>query len=62
MKVPYVSAVVDLEGGGMAKANIVDIDPTPDDVKLGMKVTLTTFPIGTDPESTEAISFGYRPL
>lgn len=62
VKVPYVSAVIDLEGGGMAKANLVEIDPTPEQVKLGMKVTLTTFPIGTDSEGTEAISFGYRPV
>jgi uncharacterized OB-fold protein len=62
VKVPYVSAVIDLEGGGMAKANLVDVDPTPEQVKLGMKVTLTTFPIGTDSEGTEAISFGYRPI
>jgi uncharacterized OB-fold protein len=62
VKVPYVSAVVDLQGGGMAKANIVDVEPTPEQVKLGMKVTLTTFPIGTDSEGTEAVSFGYRPV
>jgi uncharacterized OB-fold protein len=61
VRVPYVSAVVDLDAGGTAKANLVDIEPTPERVKLGMKVTLQTFPIGTDPEGTEAIGFGYRP-
>jgi uncharacterized protein len=59
--VPYVSGIVDLDGGGMVKANIVGIDPQPSSVKLGMKVRLTTFPIGTDPEGTEAIAFGYQP-
>jgi uncharacterized protein len=62
VKVPYVSAVVDLDGGGAAKANLVDLEPTPEQVKLGMKVTLTTFPIGTDPDGTEAVCFGYRPV
>src|SRR5258708_1560292 len=42
VKMPYVSAVVDLEGGGMVKANLVDVEPTPEQVQLGMKVTLTT--------------------
>jgi uncharacterized OB-fold protein len=62
VKVPYVSAIVDLDGGGMAKANLIEVEPTPDHVKLGMKVGLTTFPIGTDSEGTQAISFGYRPV
>jgi uncharacterized OB-fold protein len=60
--VPYVSAIVDLEGGGVAKANLVDVEPSPEEVTLGMKVTLTTFPVGTDSEGTTAISFGYRPV
>jgi uncharacterized OB-fold protein len=60
--VPYVSAIVDLEGGGVAKANLVDVEPSPEEVTLGMKVTLKTFPVGTDSEGTTAISFGYRPV
>jgi uncharacterized OB-fold protein len=59
--VPYVSAVIDLDGGGVAKANLVDIEPAPANVSLGMRVTLTTFGVGTDSEGTEAICFGYRP-
>ena len=58
---PYVSAVVDLDGGGVVKANIVDIDPTPENVKLGMPVRLTTFVAGTDDEGTEAVAFGFEP-
>jgi uncharacterized protein len=59
--VPYVSGIVDLDGGGVVKANIVGIDPDPASVTLGMKLKLTTFPIGTDAEGTEAVSFGYQP-
>ncbi len=59
--VPYVSGIVDLDGGGVVKANIVGIDPKPENLSLGMKLTLTTFPIGTDSEGTEAVSFGYQP-
>ncbi len=61
VKVPYVSGIVDLDGGGVVKANIVGINPEPGSVKLGMKVRLTTFPIGTDSEGTEAVAFGYQP-
>jgi len=59
--VPYVSGIVDLDGGGVVKANIVGTDPDPSSLTLGMKVRLTTFLIGTDAEGTEAIAFGYEP-
>jgi uncharacterized OB-fold protein len=58
---PYVSAVVDLDGGGVVKANLVDTEPSPQRVKLGMPVRLTTFVAGTDDEGTEAVAFGYAP-
>jgi uncharacterized protein len=59
--VPYVSGIVDLDGGGVVKANIVGITPAPASLSLGMKVTLTTFGIGTDSDGTEAVAFGYQP-
>jgi uncharacterized OB-fold protein len=59
--VPYVSGIVDLEGGGVVKANVVGIDPEPGNLTLGMKLKLTTFGVGTDAEGTEAIAFGYQP-
>jgi uncharacterized OB-fold protein len=58
--VPFVAAVVDCDGTSV-RANIVDVEPTPEHVRLGMKVELTTFPIGTDSAGTEAIGFGFRP-
>jgi uncharacterized OB-fold protein len=61
VQVPYVSAIVDLDGGGVVKANLVGVEPVPDRVQLGMRVTLTTFPVGTDADGVEAIGFGYRP-
>ena len=33
---PYVSALVDLDGGGTVKANLLNIPPDPEHVKLGM--------------------------
>ena len=59
--VPYVSSVVDLDGGGDVKANVVNIEPEPEHVSLGMKVQLTTFVAGTDDEGTEAVVFGFEP-
>ena len=58
--VPFVSGIVDC-GGTSVRANVVDIEPTPEAVTLGMKVRLTTFPIGADGEGTEAIGFGFAP-
>lgn len=60
--VPYVSAIVDLAGGGVVKANLVGIEPEPDRITLGMRVTLATFVVGMDAEGTQAVGFGYRPV
>jgi len=38
IEVPYISAVVDLEGGGTLKGNKIGIDPDPKKIKLGMPV------------------------
>jgi len=59
---PYVSAVVDLDGGGQVKSNIVGCDPTPEAVKLGMRVRLTTYTAATDDRGTDAVAFGYEPI
>jgi len=58
---PYVSAIVDLDGGGVVKANVVNIEPSPDQVRFGMPVRLTTFVAGADEDGTEAVAFGYEP-
>jgi uncharacterized OB-fold protein len=58
---PYVSAVVDLDGGGTVKANIVGVEPHPDKVAPGMAVRLVTFVAGADDEGTEAVAFGFEP-
>jgi uncharacterized protein len=59
--VPFVSAVIDCEGTSV-RGNIVNVPPDPDHVSLGMRVRLTTFPIGTDDNGTEAIGFGFEPI
>ena len=59
--VPYVSGIVDLDDGGVVKANIVGIEPDPANMTLGMRLRLTTFAVATDAEGTEAVAFGYVP-
>jgi uncharacterized OB-fold protein len=38
VQVPYVSAIVDLKGGGTVKGNLIGIDPSPEKIKMGMPV------------------------
>ena len=57
VKVPFVSAVVELDDGASVQANIVDTEPDPDHIALGMLVKLTTFVVGTDDNGTEAVGF-----
>jgi uncharacterized OB-fold protein len=59
--VPYVSCVVELDGGGVVKANLLDAGTEPDKIDLGTRVRLTTFPCGRDEEGTEAVAFGFSP-
>jgi uncharacterized OB-fold protein len=59
--VPYVSSVVELDGGGVVKGNIVDAGSDAEKFELGMAVRLTTFPCGLDEEGTEAVAFGFTP-
>src|SRR5215207_6475159 len=60
ISVPFVAGVVDC-GGVSVRGNIVNTPPDPEHVTLGMKVQLTTFPIGTDSAGTEAVGFGFEP-
>ena len=60
--VPYISSIVETDDGTSVRANLVGLDPEEIDFgALGMRVELTTFPVGTDDEGTEAVAFGYSP-
>jgi uncharacterized OB-fold protein len=59
--VPYVAALVDC-GGTSVRANLVNVEPDPEHVTLGMKVQLATMVIGADEAGTDAIGFGFEPL
>ena len=38
IEVPYISAIVDLEGGGTVKGNLINIDPDPEKIEFDMPV------------------------
>jgi len=59
--VPFVAGVVDCDGTSV-RGNVINTEPDPDHVSLGMKVRLTTYLVGVDDEGTEAIGFGFEPV
>ncbi len=59
--VPFVAAVIDCDGTSV-RGNIINTEPDPDHVHLGMKVKLATYSIGTDDNGTEAIGYGFEPV
>lgn len=59
--VPFVAAVVDCDGTSV-RSDLVNLEPDPEHVELGMKVRLATYAMGTDAAGTEAIAFSFEPL
>lgn len=59
--VPFVAGIIDC-GGTSVRANVINVEPSPEHVTLGMKVKLATYSLGTDDEGTEAIGFGFEPV
>ncbi|MEN9803536.1 MAG: hypothetical protein RIS41_383 [Actinomycetota bacterium] len=58
--VPFVAAIVDC-GGTSVRGNVINTDPTPEKVTLGMKVRLATYSLGADDDGVEAVGFGFEP-
>jgi uncharacterized OB-fold protein len=59
--VPFVAALVDCAGTSV-RANLINVEPDPEHVTMGMKVQLATQVVGADSEGTEAIGFGFEPM
>ena len=58
---PFVSAIVDLDGGGRVRANLlIDADSAPQYMRA--TVELETFVAGVDSADNEAVAFGFRPV
>jgi uncharacterized OB-fold protein len=62
IEVPYISAIVDLEGGGTLKGNLINIDPDPEKVKMGMPIEVI-FKIAPtrDREGNEYLTYYFQP-
>ena len=58
--VPFVAAVVDCNGTSV-RGNLINVDPDPEHVSLGMKVRLPTYSLGLDDNGVEAVGFGFEP-
>jgi uncharacterized protein len=57
----FVSAIVDLDGGGNAKANLINGNlDEPEKNTFGAPVKLVTRTVDTDDEGNEAIAFGFE--
>jgi uncharacterized OB-fold protein len=61
--VPYVSAIVDLEGGGSVKGNLINVDPDPKKIAFGMPVEVVyRDALGRkDGEGNSYLSYFFRP-
>jgi len=62
IEVPYVSAIVDLEGGGTLKGNLINIEPDPEKIKMGMPIEVI-FKIAPtkDREGNEYLTYYFQP-
>jgi len=59
--VPYISVVVDLDGGGCVMGNLAGVRPDPAQLMPGQRLRLTTAGAGTDDAGTEAVAFRFEP-
>jgi uncharacterized OB-fold protein len=63
IETPYVSAIVDLEGGGTVKGNLIGVDPVPEKIKMGMPVEVVfKDALGRkDREGNSYVSYFFQP-
>ena len=62
--VPYISAIVDLDGGGTIKGNLIDVEPDPEKIKFDMPVeVIFDDALGRkDAEGNSYISYFFKPI
>jgi uncharacterized OB-fold protein len=57
---PFVCAIVEC-GGVSVRGNLINVEPSPEAVRLGMPVRLTTYSLGADELGVEAIGYAFEP-
>ncbi len=63
IEVPYISAIVDLDGGGTVKGNLIGIEPDPENLKFDMPVEVVfDDALGRkDKDGNSYISYFFKP-
>ncbi len=62
IETPFVSAVVDLEGGGTLKSNLINIEPDPEKIKMGMPVeVIYKIAPRKDRDGNEYLTYYFQP-
>ena len=64
IEVPYISAIVDLDGGGTVKGNLIDCEPDPEKINFDMPVEVVfDDALGRkDKEGNSYISYFFKPI
>ena len=64
IEVPYVSAIVDLDGGGTVKGNLINVEPDPARIDFGMPVEVVyDDALGRkDGDGNAYLSYFFQPL
>jgi hypothetical protein len=60
--VPYVAAVVRLSEGPFVTANLVDVEPKPENLRAGMKLEMVVRKVREDRAGNDIIAYQYRPV
>jgi uncharacterized OB-fold protein len=58
---PFASIIVDHDGGGTTKANLLG-DNAVATVRVGQQVRMTTFVAGTHPDGGDLVAFGFEAI
>ena len=63
IEVPYISAIVDLDGGGTIKGNLIGVEPDPENIKFDMPLDVVfQDALGRkDKEGNSYISYFFQP-
>ncbi|NJN51570.1 MAG: hypothetical protein HC809_07115 [Gammaproteobacteria bacterium] len=62
VEVPYISAIVDLEGGGTVKGNLINVEPDPAKLKFDMPIEVIFKDAGRkDREGNSYMAYFFQP-
>lgn len=62
VRVPFISAIVDLEGGGTVKGNLLEVEPDPGAIAFGMPIDVVFRDAGlANPEAAGHVAHFFVP-